>query len=165
MLRYLLLNCIFLWSSLSTNTNDSHFTQIYLNSYSCHQKLFCWNLLHGCPILFCIYLFYISVLLQIVLILGIYIGWKCSQQAFNFGAFWFSSFSVFYQGCTYYWLSQIPRSIPIWCGSQLAWKSFRIAFSELYEDEDVHSVWCCTYELRNYIKLFQCSFLWKLTGY
>ena len=77
----------------------------------------------------------------------------------------FSSFSTSYQGCTYYWLSQISRTIPIWCGSQLAWKSFRIVFSELPQDEDVYSIWCGAYELRNHIKLFQCSFLWQLTRY
>ena len=69
------------------------------------------------------------------------------------------------QGCTYYWLSKISRTISIWCGSQLARKSIRIAFSKLSQDEDVHSVWCGAHELGNYIKLFQCSFLWQLTGY
>ncbi|XP_047169820.1 V-type proton ATPase subunit a1-like isoform X2 [Vigna umbellata] len=69
------------------------------------------------------------------------------------------------QGCTYYWLSKISRTISIWCGSQLAGKSIRIAFSKLSQDEDVHSVWCGAHELGNYIKLFQCSFLWQLTGY
>ena len=69
------------------------------------------------------------------------------------------------QGCAYYWLSKIQRTISIWCGSQLAGKSFRVAFSKLSQDEDVHSAGCGPHELGNSFKLFQCSFLWQLSGY
>lgn len=75
------------------------------------------------------------------------------------------SFCISYQGCAYCWLSQVPRSIPIWCGPQLAWKSFRTAFSQLSQDEDVHSVGCGTNELGDYNELLQCTFFWQFTGY
>lgn len=62
------------------------------------------------------------------------------------------------QGCVHCWLSQIPRCIPIWCGSQLAWKPFGAAFLEFSENEDVYFVGRGPDELRNYIKLLQCTF-------